>query len=237
MPNWCDTEYRFYGKRKDIAAFHDKLEEWTAKSAKKNGFGNDWLGNILIGAGFDYETNEAGKIEGWGHISCRGTLTYLGDISVIDDDTAEFNAGTETAWCAMPRLWLAVIQKHGWKIKFDFLETEPGMGVYCRFYGDEHQDTEKQYYVDSYGVDRADDEKLNELLREFQDENVFCEEELKESLSKVLRHENYIDEANINELISEAEALYNQAAEKDGAVFFSIKEIEIVDMKEIMANG
>ena len=232
MPNWCNTDYRFYGKPEDIAAFHNKLLEWISKSAMENDFSDNWLGNILIGAGFDYEANEAEKIEGWGHIRCRGSLIYLDDISIIDDNTAEFNATTETAWCAMPRLWLAVIQKYGWEIKFDFLEVEPGMSVYCQFYGDEPQDTEPQYYVDSYGADSTGDETLKELLLELQGENVLTEEELKESLVRVLRHEK-----DLYELINEAIALYHRATEKSEDVFLSINGIDVIGMEEIMENG
>ena len=233
MPNWCDTEYRFYGKTGDIKAFHSKLTKWTSKDYCENCYGNSWLGNILIGAGFDMELNEDGRIPYWEHIGCRGLITGLSDISILENDTAEFTAVTESAWCATPVLWVAVIQKFSWDITFDFLEVEPGMGIYCRYFGDGRMESEPEYYADAWAEENPPEGKLKELLETFAGGVCITESELKDTLADILEADR---DTEIEKLISEAVSLCRDTNYgRDRSLSFN--EFQVLDKREMMEIG
>lgn len=110
MPNWCFTHMVFHGNKKEIEELHAKIEEWTSKSFMKNGFGDNWLGNIVIGAGLGEHIDS--KTD---RIRCRGELEYVGDIESVSDEEAYFEIDQSTAWAPMCVLWSAVIDKLDYK--------------------------------------------------------------------------------------------------------------------------
>lgn len=146
MPNWCSTKYIFRGSSNEINYLHRKIAEWTSNSAVQSDFGNDWLGNILYGAGLGdkVENNE---------LRCRGSLEELQD---PEDDCLEL--WTETAWAPMAKMWDAVIEALKLKtVGFAFEAEERGCEIYWIYdphgYGDFDYD---QVYIDAYGSSGLD---------------------------------------------------------------------------------
>ena len=100
MPNWCSTRINFYGDKAALSDFHDKIEKYTSSSVKKSDFGNNWLGNIVLGFGLTYDGDSG--------VCCRGSLDFLDEAN----ENGEFNIDTETAWVPMLRMWEKIIEKH-----------------------------------------------------------------------------------------------------------------------------
>lgn len=53
MPNWCTTEYAFYGETAVVQDFAKKIRKYTDKEFYKSDFGALWLGNVVIGFGIN----------------------------------------------------------------------------------------------------------------------------------------------------------------------------------------
>ena len=123
MPNWCMTNYCFTGNAHHIKKFHDALKEWTSKPGMENGFGDNWLGNILYHAGLGDLINCDDNSK---RLRCRGTLYDL-DYEYGND---YFYLTTETAWCPMPMMFQKVIDHLGYDIVFAYQSEEPNMGYY-----------------------------------------------------------------------------------------------------------
>lgn len=148
MPNWCYTNYTFYGEPEEVRLLHDKITEWTSNPAKQTDFGDFWLGNVLCGAGLE------GKIdlpEEKGGLRCRGSISYLGDLEEYSDNESVFNMNVETAWEPMAKMWQAVIEALELKsVKFVFTAEEPGLDLYQIYNPDETDLVDYEYYIDSY---------------------------------------------------------------------------------------
>ena len=121
MPNWCSTEIEIYHDDiKALNALHKKIKEWTSKNYMENGFGHNWLGNIVLGS--EIGTVDQGKET---DIKCRGTLEYC---EVFDNC---IRISTETAWVPMLQMWLRIIDKYlpGGQLFYETIES--GCGVCC----------------------------------------------------------------------------------------------------------
>lgn len=60
MPNWCTTHYTFIGKIDEITEFYRKINNWIdQKPLRTSGFGQKWLGNLLLQAGIDISPQRA----------------------------------------------------------------------------------------------------------------------------------------------------------------------------------
>ena len=181
MPNWCFTHMVFHGNKKEIEELHAKIEEWTSKSLKPNGFGNNWLGNIIIGAGLgehiDSETDR---------IRCRGELEYVSDVESVSDEEAYFEIDQYTAWAPMCALWSAVIDKLEYKsIGYSYIAEEPGMQIYEIY--DPYGDFPDSYYVDVWLEDA--DQKNDALMKIYDDRYYADEKSIIEALQKLLNTE------------------------------------------------
>lgn len=69
MPNWCSNEERIIGPKNEIVPLFQNIRKWTSKNYRENGFGNLWLGNIVLGAGFEVDGNSENCLR------CRGALS------------------------------------------------------------------------------------------------------------------------------------------------------------------
>ena len=120
MPNWCVTDFTFVGSRKDIEVFKSVLDRYTATSRVKNGFGDKWLGNIVICEG-----------ENHNKIHCRGEITYIEDIYEDPDnkENAIFELQTWTAWEPCFTVFNLVLRRFP-SIKYYFYSEEPGGELY-----------------------------------------------------------------------------------------------------------
>jgi hypothetical protein len=98
MPNWCYTDYVIEGDDpNEVADLYQKLEslEQMEKSPVENGFGKNYLGNVLHLFG-----------KGWMEMDCRG-LFY--DLDLID---GHIRFRTETAWSDCSELWVFVCSRY-----------------------------------------------------------------------------------------------------------------------------
>lgn len=194
MPNWCFTQMIFHGEKKDIEDFHNKIEEWTSKNYEENGFGVNWLGNVLHGAGLGHTIDS--KTDG---LRCRGDITFLGEVETFEDSNeATFNLDTETAWCPMTLMWNKVIEAMNYKsIGFSYMAEEPGCEIYEVY--DPYGDFTEEYYIDIFAD--GEDENNKNLMKLFDLRYFNSEDDLKKSLQTLLETE----EQDLNTLIKLAE--------------------------------
>lgn len=194
MPNWCYTQMIFHGEQEEINSFHSKIEEWTSKNYQENGFGVNWLGNVLHGAGLGDRIDS-----GANQLRCRGDITYLGEVETFkDSNEATFNLDTETAWCPMIIMWDTIIDTLGYKtIGFSYCAEEPGCEIYEIY--DPYGEWDLEYRTDMYlGGQDFDNEDLMQIwnVQEYS-----CDESLKTALQALLK----TDEADLKNLIDAAE--------------------------------
>ncbi len=145
MPNWCHTTYIFKGKTNELKTLHDKIIEWTSKEFIETSFGENWLGNILYGAGLKdrIDNPNAGEI-----LSCRGSLIDISDY-IYDEG---FKVWTETAWVPMAKMWNAVIEKLDLQsVGFSFEAEEPGCEIFWIYDPHNYNCFNEEVYIDSYG--------------------------------------------------------------------------------------
>lgn len=141
MPNWCNTNIYFSGSEKNITDLFTRIEEYTSKNFKDNGFGSNWLGNILCGFGL---TDRIDATEN--RLHCRGSLEYVSNLDTEDEENASFYITTLTAWDPMIKMWQAIIEKHyGDCIEMHWIAEEPGTQLYLT--------DDKSRYGDKYWVD------------------------------------------------------------------------------------
>ena len=210
MPNWCYTEYVFKGEPKEIDLFYNKVNQWSNDDPDSpfhvdNDFGNGWLGNIINGCMQDREAYKKTR--------CRGTLQY-NDVY----EPGRLSITTETAWCAAPLMWLAVIKKLGLtSVKMAFFEEEPGMGLFNIFDPDGITFDDMDYQVDIYS-------DVPEELEALRDELV-SKSELVKAVNKLIPGDGLLDskieeicdryDCSINKIdrINSLEELWNMYAE------------------------
>ena len=73
MPNWCFNRITIYHEDDSkLENLENLIKEWTSKNQKDNGFGKEWLGNIVLASGVGTVDTEPST-----DLSCRGRLTYL----------------------------------------------------------------------------------------------------------------------------------------------------------------
>lgn len=153
MPNWCSTTYRFRGNQDEIKLLRDKVTEWTSAEFTK-GSEPEWLGNILIGAGFKDRIDNADPAK---DIRCRGSICDIGDINcdkTRSEQTAySFTIDTRTAWCPMAKMWNCTIDALKLKtVGFTFVAEEPGCQIYWIYDPHGYNDlTDENVKIDSYG--------------------------------------------------------------------------------------
>ena len=177
MPNWCYTEYVFKGNPKEIDLFHQKIDEWAKDDTNSpfhvdNDFGDSWLGNIV--------NNSMEDLEAYNKTRCRGSL--------IDSDIIEpgmLYLSTETAWCAAPLMWLAILKKLNLNsIRMAFYEEEPGWGLFNIYDPDNIAFSNNLYQVEVFGDALEELEKI---------EGMVSEVELKRVINKLIPGKGSLD--------------------------------------------
>lgn len=102
MPNWCYTNITInHENETEVEKLEKLIDEWTSKDYMTNGFGNKWLGNVVLGSGVGtVDTDNATDLR------CRGTI--------IDyyRSGSELVINTETAWSPMLKMWVKVLEKY-----------------------------------------------------------------------------------------------------------------------------
>ncbi len=158
MPNWCYQNIIINCKNEVKAEeLFKKIEEWTSHNFIKNGFGHNWLGNVVGNSGID--TIENGDFQKYG---CRGEIT---DMDMYGE---EITIHADTAWSPMLQLWKAVCDKYCPEAEITFEATEPGVGLFLT----NDEDLIGKYNLDSWSdkIDPAWDiskEDLIHILKEY----------------------------------------------------------------------
>lgn len=131
MPNWCYTSYTFVGDKEELNELHGlmKVLEEMDKPLVENGFGTNWLGNIVESLG-----------KSWEKVWCRGSWDNL----MLADGTLKFT--TETAWSQADEVMDLICEKYP-SLSYYFYTEEPGMGIY------QTNDDEGRFYPERYYVD------------------------------------------------------------------------------------
>lgn len=114
MPNWASVTYKCVGAAKEVTELNTILERMNSRKEPKhpNGFGNLWLGELVIELGLD-----------WEKLRCRGEIT---DYNCDEECVTIYQ---QTAWCEQEGVRQAIETKFP-SIKVYFLEEEPGCEVY-----------------------------------------------------------------------------------------------------------
>lgn len=157
MPNWCYTNIQIHHESKiKLRRLMRKLEEWTSVNYAENGFGLEWLGNIVGNSGIGSWTNELNKKR----FECRGRLDGY---ELMD---GYISLSTETAWSPMLGMWYAIIDEYIPGAELYYTAEESG----CGLYNTNDPDYEGKYIVDAWDIDiesdwEASEETVVEILQ------------------------------------------------------------------------
>ena len=122
MPNWCNTSMTIEGQKEEIQSIHRKIKEWTSKNYVENDFGENWLGNIVVGAGFSYKL-----------LACRGLITSMDEGKTARQDKPGiyyFQVQYESAWTDINKTWEIILKRHAPNCKIYYVAEELGCGYY-----------------------------------------------------------------------------------------------------------
>ena len=199
MPNWCSTKYAIEGPKEEIKNLYDKIQEWTSKEYKKSDFGLNWLGNIVLGAGLDYNKTP-----------CRGTLTYAETVDGYEEDNLTLSMETETAWTDCTTMWEQIVKKYAPHSSIYYQAEEPG----CEYYVT--NDADGRYYPEKYIIRTyVDDEKAPKTELEKAILKAFPEEETsyydKDDLENELREVFHDKESTLSKLIAKLESVNTES--------------------------
>ena len=117
MPNWTTNKAVIVGPEEEIKSFYKKLEEWgSVNHSKFTDTGYNWIGNLVIGAGF---VDEKGKptLKSRGEI-CERSLGEDQRIYVLY--TFAWDSGEDT--------WKSILEKVAPNCKFYYLTADISMG-------------------------------------------------------------------------------------------------------------
>lgn len=171
MPNWCSTNYTIEGPKEELESLKEKILTWTSeKTCPKPEYGNNWLGNIVLGAGLDKEKTEY-----------RGYIECLDDVCE-NEDTYTLTFQTETAWTAMNDMWYKILAKYAPHCTLYYSSEEPGCEYFVK------NDELGKYYPEDYLVDAyidKPDTPLKEKLKKMFDYTYVTAQELTEDLREI----------------------------------------------------
>lgn len=139
MPNWCFSNIKiYYSDQKKLEDFAKLIEMWTSCDAMKNGFGTNWLGNIVLNSGVGTVDEKKNT-----DLRCRGTLNNL------DVCNGYIDIQTETAWSPMLLMWKKVVDKYLPDAGIFYTAEEDRMG----FFLTNDPDYVGRYVIDAYDMD------------------------------------------------------------------------------------
>ena len=192
MPNWCSTEIKIrHDDKKKLEELYDKIVEWTSKDYSENGFGNNWLGNVVGHSGIaKWDDNKNGMLtKNEQYISCRGQITSL-------DMDEEITIWQEDAWGPNVLLWVKVLAKYLPDASLEYTATEPGCGVYTT----NDPNLEGCYMVDIF--DNPEGFEGLESIYEADEDDVIdiCQEILKtkkNDINELIKETNNLDWVHI----------------------------------------
>lgn len=161
MPNWCYTNITIrHESETEVRKLEVLINGWTNRNYMENGFGNKWLGNVVLGSGVGtVDTSRETDL------SCRG--------SIVDYYRSgnELVISTETAWSPMMKMWVKILEKYLPDAEIIYNADECGMGI------NDTNDPELagKYILDYYGDEdiesdwEADESTVRETLQKLLD--------------------------------------------------------------------
>lgn len=189
MPNWCNTSMTIEGPKTEIENIHQKIMEWTSRNYVENDFGKNWLGNIVVGAGFSYKL-----------LACRGLISFMDEeITARQDEPGiyYFQVQYESAWTDINGTWETILEKFAPNCDIYYVAEELGNEYFVT------NDRDKRYY-DEEIIALSYLEKTNPLYQKWNEEfdgNYMTRQFLKESLT------NIFGRMPLRKLIKKAEAI------------------------------
>ena len=207
MPNWCGTSMTIEGPKAEIENIHRKIKEWTSRNYVENDFGVNWLGNVVVGAGFSYET-----------LACRGLITSMDEeITARQDEPGiyYFQVQYESAWTDINGTWETILEKFAPNCDIYFVAEELG----CEYFVT--NDRDKRYYDDEIIV-MSYLEQSNPLYQKWNaefDGNYMTRKSLKESLT------NIFGQMPLRKLIKKAEAIPRTDNENEYVEIFQVQYV------------
>ena len=185
MPNWAYNDETIYGPEKELEELYGKLVDWSSKNQMENGFGTKWIGNIVIGAGFEtckyYRHGE--KFEpNPNALECRGRI--INDFHIVKhhDGITSIAFSSETAWGEISHTWDTILAKHAPNCKYYFASVEHGMGIFVK------RDYKDRFYSFDYMVDIFIEDDANESKEILNlSRGYYSHEDLVYDLQKLLR--------------------------------------------------
>ena len=189
MPNWCITEYAFYGEEKNALRLLDDIKSLPTRIKDTNNdvfsyIGNPyWLGYIR--SELLSEVNE--------NIYMRGEISYIDDcLCLLENGMAAVKFSTETAWCACTELMYFLANKYSLQVYY--YSEEPGMGIVetndenCMFFA-------FRYMIDSdsEGIEYYNDfDEVADTIEEITGIRISDMSEIKEKLSSFNNEEKFL---------------------------------------------
>lgn len=190
MPNWCGTSMTIEGPKAEIENIHMKIKEWTSRNYVENDFGKNWLGNIVVGAGFSYKL-----------LACRGVILFMDEeITARQDEPGiyYFQVQYESAWTDINGTWEIILEKYAPNCEIYYVAEELGNEYFVT------NDRDKKYYDDEIIV-VSYLEQSNPLYQkwnaEFGETEYITRQVLKERLTKIF------GQMSLRKLIKKAEAI------------------------------
>ena len=190
MPNWCNTSMTIEGPKAEIESIHRKIKEWTSRNYVENDFGKNWLGNIVVGAGFSYKL-----------LACRGLISFMDEeITTRQDEPGiyYFQVQYESAWTDINGTWETILERHAPNCEIYYVAEELGNEYFVT------NDRDKRYYDEEIIV-LSNLEKTSPLYQkweeEFDCESYITRKSLKERLTAIF------GPMSLRKLIKKAEAI------------------------------
>ena len=186
MPNWCTNQYSFIGPAEEIQKFATYV--YICADSAKDPDDRGWLYLIVKAMGYKPR-----------RVECRGWISWIDDIPVIDDKEEEitFSIETQTAWGPLHETWDLLLEKHFPNIRYLYYSEEPGFEIY------ETNDELKEFfdfdYIVSVYLDKAPKEIANKYAPLNRSDNQWTLYDLKNTLEKILNKSG-----DIEDLIAEA---------------------------------
>ena len=193
MPNWCYNQEVIIGPEDEIRPLYNDLSKWTSEEYIENGFGTEWLGNIVARG-----INESREYENY---ACRGKIIDLFEPEKTDDGSEyKISFSSETAWAPMPGMWYALLKKRAPNCRYYYYAEEPGCEIYCS--NDvEHENFTDETVITAY-VENDDMKYLSDELRhslQWDDSyRGYSCEDIKDILSNLFNDKN----ASMEELVN-----------------------------------
>ena len=122
MPNWCWSRMQVKANKTKINNFYLLLKEWTSKNYVANGFGTNWIGNIVGNSKMGSWINDEFVSPDGEIYQARGTLD---DYYVVDSSLIIY---TTTAWSPKFKIFMDLFAKYFENYELIYETTEEGCG-------------------------------------------------------------------------------------------------------------